>query len=141
MSITSCTFDPNAKPSRPATNEHSFGIDEYDEDAIEDYMSGLKGVVQFLSATQTADSVVIMQGQMLLGLALGQMKTAKIEIEIWPYAARNKAWQIKGSRMQKYNELVREESARVLSDPSYSTELKTIIKSIKLITKESLLAK
>jgi hypothetical protein len=149
LTASSCAYvDPNSLgpfKTKKVTNvrtpvDESIGIDKYDENAIDDYMSGLKGVVQFLNATQTAESTVIMQGQMLLGLALGQMKTSKIEIEVWPLSARTKVWQVKGSRIQSYNELVKEESARILADPNFDEKLKNIVKSIKLITKESLLS-
>jgi len=151
LSITSCAYvdhnipkhfnrDKTETVHQPAFDP-TIGVEQYDEDAIEDYMDGMKGVVQFLNAAQTADSVVIMQGQMLLGLTIGKMKTSKIEIDFWPYGARKKAWDIKGSRLQQYNKLVNEESARILNEPSFSPKLKKIVKSINLITKESLLAK
>jgi len=151
LAVASCAYVDHNSPKhftkkkahtvQQPTFDPTIGIEEYDEDAIEDYMDGMKGVVQFLNAAQTADSVVIMQGQMLLGLTIGKMKTSKVEIDFWPYGARKKAWDIKGSRLQKYNKLVNEESARILNEPSFSPQLKKIVKSISLITKESLLAK
>jgi hypothetical protein len=139
VGTSSCAY-VEPRVSKPANNE-SIGIDQYDDDAINQYISGLKGVVQFLSATQTAESTTIMQGQMLLGLALGQMKTSKIEVDSWPYGARNKVWQIKGGRIQSYNNLVNEESARILADDAYDEKLKNLVRSIKLMTKENLLVR
>jgi hypothetical protein len=118
----------------------AFGIERYDEDALNDYVDGLKGAVQFLSAMQTSNSPVVMQGAMLLGLVQGQIKTAKIEIEEWPLAAREKAWEIQGSRITKYNELISFEKKRILSDEAYDASFRRTVGSINLITKESLLA-
>lgn len=148
MSVSSCAYvDPNIyQPSSNKTTakqtpaKSTIYIEQYDEDAIEDYMSGLKGVVQFLSAAQSAQSTEIMQGQMLLGLALGQMKTSKIEIEVWPLPDRQKVWNVMGKRMQSYNELVEQESARIIADPGFDEQVKNLVRSIKLIKKDSLLS-
>jgi hypothetical protein len=148
MAVSSCAYvdpsiyqpSPNKVAAKPTPTKSTIYIEQYDENAIEDYMSGLKGVVQFLSAAQSAQSTQIMHGQMLLGLALGQMKTSKIEIEVWPLPDRQKVWSLMGKRIQSYNDLVEEESARIIADPGFDGQVKNLVRSIKLIKKESLLS-
>jgi len=140
--VDDSVYQPPVKKSAPAKTQvqSTIYIEQYDEDAVEKYMSGLKGVVQFLNAAQSAQSTQIMQGQMLLGLALGQMKTSKIEIEVWPLPDRQKFWDIMGKRIESYNNLVKEESERIQADPEFDESVKKLVKSVKLITKETLLS-
>ncbi len=123
-------------------------IDEYDEYALDDYISGLKNVVSFIQTIPAYDIYAASPqygkyGLMMaaaLGLSKNQMDAARIELGFWPPEAKEKAWDAYGKRIIQYNKLVDENRNRVLADDRYSEDVHNYLRSITLLTKETLFA-
>jgi len=134
----------NSKQSSPKPAEkpqhYNLSVDRYDEDALNEYVNSIKGILQYLSAIQTPQSSQELPSIFLLGLASGAMQASKIEIEEWPLGARKKGWAISGSKLKKYNVLIEEHRARILTNDNYSEDLRKTVERIILLDEAAMMA-
>ena len=123
--------------------DYDFEIDEYDEDAMQDYYRTLKGATKTLSifAAYTATTGDSKQKSMVLGsinALAGSMASSKIELEYWPIAAKQEAWRVLGSRIEKHNKIFESHRKQALKNKDLSADAIESIAGIELITKKSL---
>ena len=131
------------------TSSKTIHIEEFDEDALEDYYKGLKSAVKFMSMFSSFTPEQFEQvknqnmgGQWWLawsGIVTGQLETAKIELESWPLSARKEGWKILGKRIKKYNTLFNKHRNTIIANEQFEAKLKNSIKSFDLVTETSIL--
>lgn len=123
--------------------DYNFEIDEYDEDAMEDYYRSLKDAAKTISAfaaissSSMADEHKSMAASAINVLA-GQMASNKIELEHWPLSAKQEAWRVLGKRIEKHNKIFEMHRTQAINNKYLSKDVVNTLASIELITKKSL---
>ena len=123
-------------------------IDDYDEDALQDYYKALKLAVEKLADFSgfTEEQVKMMDQETggsffalfwMVGVA-GEMETSKIELEDWPLEARQQGWSSLGKKITKYNKLFNKYRSAILKNPAYDQPNKDRLSAVELVTEESL---
>lgn len=125
-------------------------IDDFDEDALEDYYKALKGLVNHVSTFSAFTEEQIKEMEQMKGGSMitmiwalpynGQMETAKIELESWPLEARRQGWDALGKRIVKYNALFEKHRKLILENKGYTPQTRDRLASLELMTKKSLFA-
>lgn len=124
-------------------------IEEYDEDALQDYYEALKNTIKLLStfASSSAEQLKMMDNKMGGGVWMmwsnmvsSQLETSKIELESWPYEARKEGWAVLGNRIVKYNKIFNKHRTTLLANEALEERMKTSLTDFELVTEESLLA-
>ena len=122
---------------------YDFDIEEYDEDALEDYYNALKQVAEVtsgLTAISTTSSNEEHKNMALaaIGMFTSRLASSKIELEHWPESAKKEAWRVLGKRIEKHNSIFLKHRELALKNKSVNADFISTIQSIELITKESL---
>ena len=122
---------------------YNFDIEEYDEDALEDYYNALKQVAEVtsgLTAISTTSSNEEHKNMALaaIGMFTSRLASSKIELEHWPVSAKQEAWRVLGKRIEKHNSIFLKHRELALKNKSVNADFISTIQSIELITKESL---
>lgn len=127
-------------------------VDEYDEDALNDYYRALKGAVEHLStfANMTPEQIKAIDKKNTSGISLwalmwapaysGRLETSKIELESWPLDARQKGWKLLGKKIKKYNKLFYKHRDTILASKELDKTTRAKLEGIELVTEESLFA-
>ncbi len=127
----------------------NISIDEYDEDALEDYYNSLKTTIKLLStfSSSTPEQVEMMNSKMGGSFAMvwssmggGHMDTAKIELESWPLEARKQGWAILGKRITKYNKIFNKHRKTIIANKAFDASTISNLTDFELVTEESLFA-
>ncbi|GAA0363936.1 hypothetical protein GCM10009092_30390 [Bowmanella denitrificans] len=123
---------------------YEFDVDEFDEDALKDYYRHLKNAATWASGLsayttanindQTRNSVVA-----AMNIFSSQLQSSKIELESWPASAKQQAWNSLGSKIEQYNKLFEQHRDLALKNDALGDAVRSMLGSIQLITKESLL--
>ena len=122
---------------------YDFEIEEYDEDALEDYYNALKHVAEVtsgLTAVSTTSSNVEHKNMALaaIGMFSSKMASSKIELEHWPLNAKQEAWRVLGKRIEKHNAVFLKHRELAVKNKSIDADYLATLQGIELITKESL---
>ena len=122
---------------------YDFDIEEYDEDALEDYYNALKQSAEMtsgLTAISATSSNVEHKNMAMaaIGMFASRLASSKIELEHWPMDARKEAWRVLGKRIEKHNSIFLKQRELALKNKSIDADFITAIQNIELITKESL---
>ena len=125
-------------------------IEEFDEDALNDYYKALKNAVTLLSTMASVTPEQFeqmtskgMSGQWsmaLSGIVTSQLETAKIELESWPFSARQQGWKSLGKKMTRYNKLFNKHRAAILSNEAFDDKIKNSIKNFELVSSTTILS-
>lgn len=125
-------------------------VDEYDEDAFEDYYKSLKRTINamptltMLQAGQpiTTPNGVDVSSQlwMVWSSFISQMETAKIELEFWPLSAKEQVWAASGKRIKKYNKLFNKHRKEIIANEQVEQRIRTSVTNFELVTEKSLFA-
>ncbi len=122
-------------------------IDQFDEDALEDYYEGLKAVIQFLGpiSSVSSENLEAMKSKSGFGsltslwnMLIAKMDSAKIELDEWPAEAKQKGWDILGKRITKYNKMFEQQRDRALKNDALDQDIKDQIEQFELLTESSL---
>lgn len=124
---------------------YNFDVDEYDEDAFNDYFNFLKNSGPMLSgmAAMTAEQMDDSKMNMFvsaISMFASQLQTHAIELEAWPLPARQEAWRVMGKRIEKHSEIFERNRALALKNDAIDSSARNSLASIQLVTKESLFA-
>ncbi len=123
-------------------------IDEFDEDALEDYYNALKASVEFLMpfSAFTKEQVNAMEKQHGMKLTAawsmmisGRLQTSQIELMEWPESARQEGWKVLGKRITKYNKLFNQHRETLLKNNALDESFLSNLKNFELLTEESLM--
>lgn len=122
---------------------YEFEVDEYDEDAMNDYYRSLKSVNEMASGLATismSNSNQQYKDMAATGMQMffDKLATSKIELESWPLSAKQQAWQVLGKKIEKYNKMFDKHRKSLLLNKSLDSRVADILNSIELITKETL---
>lgn len=122
---------------------YDFDIEEYDEDALEDYYNALKQSAEMtsgLTAISATSSNVEHKNMAMaaIGMFASRLASSKIELEHWPMDAKQEAWRVLGKRIEKHNSIFLKQRELALKNKSLDADFITAIQGIELITKESL---
>jgi len=123
--VSTNTHTSNTQITTRESNDIDIRTERYDSEALDQYFKSLKNAVQFITGTTYETSVQTGWLQMWSGMVVGQMRVSKIEVEEWPLQAREKGWQVMGSRIEKYNKIFEENRKRIMSDERYDKALQT----------------
>ncbi|MDH5324801.1 MAG: CsgG/HfaB family protein [Gammaproteobacteria bacterium] len=146
---------PVAVNSNGSINVKSSGtshvtVDQYDEQALNEYYGALKQAVEHLSqfAAMTPAQVNAFERHNNTGISLwtilwspsfsGKLETSKIELESWPMDAKQKGWKILGRKIKKYNKLFFKHRDTLLSSENLDDSVKNRLKGVELVTEVSL---
>lgn len=128
-------------------------VDNFDEDAMEDYYDALKSSVEHmgtfssLTAAQiqamTSDSRMQGMGAFAFAMIWGgpnvtRLETAQIELESWPEHAKKEVWAAYGKRILSYNKIFERHRARLLANQAFDQSVINQLNDVELLTKESL---
>ncbi len=142
----------NSSVNVRGTGSSNVYIDEYDENALNDYYKALKKAVGNLSkfSAMTPQQVQAIGQYNDSGIDLwtllwsadfsGEFETSKIELESWPLDARQKGWKILGKRIKKYNKLFYKHRKSILSSEGVTKNVRARLEGIELVTEKSLFA-
>jgi hypothetical protein len=125
-------------------------VDEYDEDAFNDYYKGLKRTIEAmptLTMFQAGQPVVAPNGidvssqlWMVWSSFINKLETAKIELEFWPLSAKEEVWATLGKRIQKYNKIFNKNRKSIIANEQVEQRIRTSVTNFELLTEESLFA-
>jgi hypothetical protein len=134
-----------------ASRYNSVSVDAYDRDALEDYYKALKRSVEGLSnySNFTPAQIQSIESQsnaagisglwaLMWGTQSGKLETSKIELEAWPYEAKQKGWSIFGKLITKYNKLFEKYRNEIISNEAWDKSVRNKLASVELLTQESL---
>lgn len=135
-------------PSRVTVSDrrsYNFDVDEYDEKAFNRYYDWLKNYGPLMTAFVSFDpenNNPNWPGGMSMAAAatmlLTQLDSHRIELEAWPYEARVQAWRKMGKRLESHTELFERNRTLALRNEKLDDEVRQVIESIQVVTKESL---
>jgi len=133
----------NTQTTVKRKKNYDFDIEEYDEDALEDYYNALKHVAEVtsgLSAISTSSSNEEHKSMALAAISMytSRLASSKVELEHWPLAAKQEAWRALGKRIEKHNAIFLKNRELALKNKSINTDFIATIQNIELVTKESL---
>lgn len=127
-------------------------VDEYDENALNDYYKALKGAVKNIStfASMGAGQFKAFEKNNKMGISLwtllwspaysGKLETSKIELESWPLNAREQGWKILGRKIKKYNKLFYKHRKSILANKDVTDDVRNRLNGVELVTAKSLFA-
>lgn len=125
-------------------------VDEYDEDAFEDYFKSLKQTIKSmptLTMFQAGQPTIAPNGidvssqlWMVWSSYISRMETAKIELEFWPLSAKKQIWAAYGKRINKYNKLFNKHRKDIIDNEHVEQRIRTSVTNFELVTEESLFA-
>lgn len=125
-------------------------VDEYDEEALNEYYRALKKAVEHLSqfAAMTPAQINAFEQRNTTGISLwallwapsfsGKLETSKIELESWPLDAREQGWKILGRKIKKYNKLFYKHRDSLLASENLDEGVKKKLEGVELVTEVSL---
>ncbi|MGJ8679879.1 CsgG/HfaB family protein [Paraglaciecola sp.] len=123
----------------------NFEVEEYDEDALKDYYNSLKSAGTWISALATAEASMA-EGdkhkgmfRTALNMFSSQLESHKIELEAWPMEAKQEAWRVMGKRIQSHSKSFEKYKKLALENEHLAAGVRSMLQSVTLITKESLL--
>lgn len=135
------------------TRNVNISVDNYDENAMEDYYKALKRSVEHMGtfASMTPQQIEAMKnhpdmhgmGALAMSMIWGgphvsQLETAQIELESWPQQAKEQAWSAYGSRIMKYNKIFERHRQRIISNGAYDDSIYHQLNAIELVNEENL---
>lgn len=127
-----------------SSRNYNFEIDEYDEDALKDYYNALKQAAKMSSGFSAYASMADSQQRQgvlaALGMFTSSLESHRIDLESWPLAARQQAWASMGKRIEKQNALFEKNRALAVKNESIPQDVRNLLASVQLVTKETLLA-
>ncbi len=133
-----------ASTSVNRSKSYNFDIDEYDEDAFNQYFEWLKNTGPLVTAFASFDpenNSNAFGGMSISSVAtmlLGQLDTYRIELEAWPYEARAEAWRVMGKRIESHSKIFERNRQMALKNERLSEDVRYMISDIQLVTKENL---
>ncbi len=121
---------------------YNFEVEQYDERALEKYYDHLKNAASWMSGLATAatlDDKTRTSVVMAMNMFSGQLESHRIELESWPLPARQKAWASLGKRIEQHNSLFERHRQAALKNTDLGSDLTSMLSTIQLVTKASLL--
>ncbi len=135
---------------RVRKTNHTIEIDDFDEDALNDYYDALKSAVTLLSTMASVTPEQFeqmtskgMSGQWsmaLSGIVTSQLESAKIELESWPLSARQTGWKSLGKKITRYNKLFEKHRSAILANDAIEEKIKNSIKDFELVSSTTIFA-
>jgi len=140
--VTRVQHEPGVTTVSHSQN-YNLQVHAYDEGALEDYYDALKRADEGMGGLlyYTAASDITQHRNMALAamnMFTNSLAASKIELESWPLAAKQEAWRVLGSRIEKYNKLFLTNRDNALKSTQVDPQVRSLLASIELITKESL---
>lgn len=125
-------------------NQSDLEINEYDDDALNDYYDSLKVAAEMtsgLTAVSAANGNQEHKNMAVaaIGMYAGKLASSKIELEYWPLSAKQEAWRVLGKRIEKHSKIFEQHRKMALKNESLDPDFVDMLNSIELLTKESLL--
>ena len=162
QATSSAGIVPAPAPSRPpvvietrntstVTTNSNFNarIDQYDEDAMQDYYRHLKQAAETMTTMAEMGSAGSgatpggMDFKTAMSAAVNmfssQLDGAAIELEAWPASARAEGWRVLGKRIERYSDMFYKNRDRALQSAKLDDTVRTALNSITLLTKEDFL--
>ena len=143
--VVTTTYVESSNHTVNKSRNYNFDIDEYDEDAFNDYFRWLKDIAPTFTAIATLDpennSNSPFGGMSISSMAamlLSQLDSHRIELEAWPYEARQEAWRVMGKRIEDHSKVFERNRQLALKNEKLPEDVRNMIASIQLVTKESL---
>ncbi|MEH8017229.1 CsgG/HfaB family protein [Rheinheimera muenzenbergensis] len=123
-------------------DDYNFRVNKYDERALEKYYDHLKNAASWMSGLATAatlDDKTRTSVVMAMNMFSGQLESHRIELESWPMPAKQKAWATLGKRIEQHNSLFERHRQAALKNTDLGSDLTSMLSTIQLVTKASLL--
>lgn len=123
-------------------DDYNFRVNQYDERALEKYYDHLKNAASWMSGLATAatlDDKTRTGMVMAMNMFSGQLESHRIELESWPMPAKQKAWATLGKRIEQHNSLFERHRQAALKNTNLGNDLSSLLSTIQLVTKASLL--
>ena len=133
----------NSSTTVSTNKNYNFEIDEYDEDALKDYYNSLKHAAQTISAFAAYSASTIKEehknmAATAINILAGSIASSKVELEYWPLTAKQEAWRVMGTRIEKHNKIFENHRKQALKNKALDQDIIDTMAGIELITKESL---
>lgn len=122
--------------------QYNFEVNQYDERALDKYYDHLKNASTWISGLATAatlDDKTRSSMVMAMNMFSGQLESHRIELESWPMPAKQKAWATLGPRIEQHNSLFERHRQAALKNTGLGTDITSMLGTIQLVTKASLL--
>lgn len=132
------------------TNSNFNGrIDEYDEDAMNDYYKHLKQAAEVMSNMAQMGSGEGVTGpngmnfktsmKAAVNMFYNLLEGSQIELDAWPHSAKVQAWNVLGKRIDKYTAMFYRNRDTAIASGKLDPDVQSTLEGIVLLTKDSLL--
>lgn len=129
------------------TNSNFNGrIDQYDDRAMQKYYDHLKNAAETMSSFAALGSSENATGpgginykqtmKAALNMFYNMLEGSQIELEAWPASAKQQAWGVLGSRIERYTAMFNRNRDNVIAEGNLDPDIQSLLQGINLMTKE-----
>jgi curli biogenesis system outer membrane secretion channel CsgG len=129
------------------TNSNFNGrIDQYDERAMQKYYDHLKNAAETMSSFASLGSGDNATGpggidykqsmKAAINIFYNVLEGSQIELEAWPASAKQEAWNVLGSRIERYTAMFNRNRDNAIAEGNLDPDIQSLLQGINLMTKE-----